>query len=108
MLQFQLPPIDVAPGDPQRNKFEQVYSGHHQMSTAGGVLRSDVWGMRGQGTPTGLSLQCDLSHDAYEVTYPPTPIICCGQTHTSENVAFPQLRWRVVITHNFVVQSSTW
>ena len=42
MLQFQLPPQDVALGG-RSPKFEQVSNDHHQMSLARGqVLRSDV------------------------------------------------------------------
>ena len=44
------------------NKFEQVSNVDHQMSVARGVgARSDVGG----------TLPCDLSHDAFDVTYPP-------------------------------------
>ena len=31
------PPLDVTPGDPQVNMFEQVSSDHHQMSLKGDV-----------------------------------------------------------------------
>ena len=46
------------------------------------VHRSDVGG-----TPT--ILPCDLSHDAFDVTYSPP----CGQT---ENITFPQPHLQVV------------
>ena len=46
---------------PQVNKFEKVSNVDHQMSVARGVgARSDVGG----------TLPCDLSHDAFDVTYP--------------------------------------
>ena len=46
------------------NKFEQVSSVDHQMSVAREVGdRSDVGG----------TLSCDLSHDAFDVTYPLLP-----------------------------------
>ena len=67
MLQFQWPPPDVTPGDPQMNKFDQVSSDHHQMSLAGGSLGLispylTIW---------GGSLPSDLSHDAFDVNPPP-------------------------------------
>ena len=51
---------------PQVNKFEQV-------------PRSDVWGWGwrsggGVGYPRGVLLPCDLSHDACDITYSPTPM----------------------------------
>ena len=49
-FQFQLQPLDVAPGGgrerwvgPEKNKFEQVSSDHHQMSLAGGPRGGEVW-----------------------------------------------------------------
>ena len=58
-------------GDPQMITFEQVSIDHHQMSLAGGSpgLMSR-WG----GTLSDLSggtLPCGLTHDVFDVTYPP-------------------------------------
>ena len=71
MLQFQLPPLGIWAGKvgPQMNKFEQVSSGHHQMSLVGG---------RSSGLMSGGV--------SYHVTYSvmhlmlPTP---CPHGHTS-------------------------
>ena len=68
------------------NKFEQVSSDDHQMSVAGGRYTGLMSG--GGGT-----LPCDLSHDAFDHTYPRE------QTDACENITFPQLRLRVVIIH---------
>ena len=68
----QWPPQDAAPGRagvPDLNKFENVSSDHHQ--------RSLGWGSPGlmcRGIPhltcSGDTLPCDLSDDAFDVTYP--------------------------------------
>ena len=83
MLQFQWPPPDVTPGGPQVNKFEQVSSEHHQMSLARGPqmnkfeqVSNDHHQMSQEGLlvwcqgSTLPDLQYDLSHDAFNVTYP--------------------------------------
>ena len=53
LLQFQWPPPDIAPGSPQMDKFEKVFSDHCQMSLAGvgdsageGVSGLMSWGQR--------------------------------------------------------------
>ena len=46
---------------PQMNKFQQVSSDHHQMSLARG---------RSPGLMLRRTLTCDLSHDAFGVSYP--------------------------------------
>ena len=66
------------------NKFEQVSSDDHQMSVAGGRYTGPMSG--GGGT-----LPCDLSHDAFDLTYPREQADAC------ENITFSQLRLRVVI-----------
>ena len=66
---------------PQVHKFEQVSSDDHQMSVAGvGMAKGRGWVCPeggGVGVEVGMSregypLPCDLSHDAYDVTYPLT------------------------------------
>ena len=61
---------------PQMNKFEQVSSDHHQMS---------LLGDKSPGVNGGVPLPCDLSHDAFDVTYP------YEQTDACENITFSQL-----------------
>ena len=58
------------------NKFEQVSSDHHQMS---------LLGDKSPGVNGGVPLPCDLSHDAFDVTYP------YEQTDACENITFSQL-----------------
>ena len=79
------------PEGPQLNKFEQVFSDHHQMSLAwegsqglksgGGGTPSDlsgggpqVWCPGGEPylTFVGGTLPCDLSHDVFDAAYSPT------------------------------------
>ena len=85
ILQFQLPPPNVTPEDPQINKFEQVSSDHHKTSLVGGSPGL----MLGGGTHLtfpgdGWSAKpCDLYHDEFNVTYPPPPM-----TDTCENITF--------------------
>ena len=53
---------------PQMNKFEQISSDHHQMSLVGIGLQVSC-----PGTGEGDTLPCNLSYDAFDVTYPPSP-----------------------------------
>ena len=61
---------------PQVNKFEkQVSSDHHQMSLAGegGVAEEEEgWGWSSglMSGGRGVTLPCDISHDAFDVTSP--------------------------------------
>ena len=48
---------------------------------------------RSPGLMSGGTLLCDLSNDAFDVTYNPP----CGQTDACESITFPQLRLRAVI-----------
>ena len=73
LLQFQLPPPDVAPrggGGPQMNKFEQVSSDHHQMSLgrgrSPGLMSRGRGGLRGGRSPGLISGE----EGTYHVTYP--------------------------------------
>ena len=95
------------------NKFEQVSSGGHQMSLAGGP-RSDGWSpclmsggtgpmsyVQGWGAGAGGAMSdAGLGRALYSKVqwiigngHMGTP---CEQTETSENITFPQLRWRAV------------
>ena len=98
VILFQLPPPDFTHGQlvgPQMNKFEQVSRDHHQMLQGarsldlilgvgwGGVgmgmgwLGPQIWCLGEKGshlTFSGGTLPCDLPHDAFYVTYPPTPV----------------------------------
>ena len=57
--------------------------------------RSDVQWVPYLTLPGRCTLPCDLSHDAFDVTYHP---LLRGQTDTCENISFPQLRlWAVTI-----------
>ena len=58
-------------GGLQVNKFEQVCSDQHQISLARG----------GEG-----ALPCGLSHEAFNVTFRPTPLPVDRQTHAYENI----------------------
>ena len=90
---FRWPLLDVSTGGsaevgPQVNKFEQVSSDDHQMSVAGedgGRSPRMMWG--------GVTLPCDLPHDAYDV--PTTPSLN-GMTDACEDIIF-QLCLRVII-----------
>ena len=72
------------------NKFEQVSSDGRQMSLVGYII-SDVWGV-----------SCLISggggDDALDLTVQGLVIFTWGPqwTDTSENIAFPQFRWRMV------------
>ena len=71
----------------QDNKPEQISSDHDQMSLAGRGERvgPQVWCPWGGGT-----VPCDLSHDAYDVTYPDSG----WQTNACENNKYRyNLRW---------------
>ena len=100
-LLLQLP-LDVSYGwGPQVNKFQQVSRLDHQMSVAGdqGVLMSHVW-MRG-GVVTGPRLGqglCTVRSNAscVMVTWEPRLPPVNRQTDKTENITFPQLRWRAV------------
>ena len=54
----------------------------------------------GRVCPEGMShvLPCDLSHDAYDVTY----LSLRGHTYTCENITFPELLLWAVITIVFL------
>ena len=73
---------------PQENKFEQVYSDHHQMSVAW-VPPGLVWGQ-------GCTLPCDLTHGAFDVRsiYQPTTKNSPHpqQTQACENSTFNKFR----------------
>ena len=77
---------------PQENKFEQVYSDHHQMSVAW-VPPGLMWGQ-------GCTLPCDLTHGAFDVRsiYQPTtknsphPNPHPEQTQACENSTFNKFR----------------
>ena len=75
------------------NKFEQVSSDRHQMSLAVGL---GPGGPRGTGEAGAGRLysevQCIMGN-GYMGTLPSVD----RQTHTSENITFPQLRWRALI-----------
>ena len=70
------------------NMFKLVSSDDHQMSLAWGPcpMRSYVWGT------------CTVRSNAswVMVTWD-SPLPMHRQTHTSENITFPQVRWRAVI-----------
>ena len=95
MLQFWWPSPDLAS---QMNKFEQVFSDHHQISLGRGYLglmsrglvegvpRFDVQGVRARGCPGLMSmgegtLPCGLSHDTFDVTYPLLWTDRCRRNH---------------------------
>ena len=52
------------------NKFEQVSSNHHQMSLLGAAGSRSLGLMSGGGGEGECALPSDLSHDAFNVTYP--------------------------------------
>ena len=96
-------------GDPQVNKCEQISSDGHQMSLVGArTAGSHIWCI-GTGLGRGWAIGVPMSDVQWgalcsEVqpfimgngqigTSPPR-----GQTGTTENVIFPQLRWRAVIS----------
>ena len=61
-FQFQLQPLDVAPGGgrerwvgPEMNKFEQVSSDHYQMSLAGGLRVARCGYIQGAWDGMGMS-----------------------------------------------------
>ena len=60
---------------PQMNKFEHVFSNHHQMSLLGIAGGRSLGLMSGRGAPYCPTKPSDLSHDAFNVTYPPQTIL---------------------------------
>ena len=52
------------------NKFEQVFSNHHQISLLG-VAGGGSLGLMSEGEPYCPTKASDLSRDAFSVTYPP-------------------------------------
>ena len=87
-------PLDVSTDrEPEMNKFEQVSSLHQQMSLAGGE-EMVVGGGGSVQRLVGLynEVQCIM----VMVTWDQSPLN--RMTDTTENITFPQLRWRVVNT----------
>ena len=83
---------------PQVNKFVQVSTDGHQMSLAGDEARAGgvLCLMSGEGGTGSCTMRSNASR--VMVTWgPPSPSHPYDQTDTSENITFPQLRWRAVI-----------
>ena len=80
------------------NKFEQASSDHHQMSLvwrvgpkvwcAGGEVGPQIW----SGGGVGPEVWCDLSYDAFDITYSESN----KQTDPCENITFTQLHLQAV------------
>ena len=98
-FQFQLPPLDVTLGGwigPKMNKFEQVSSGHHQMSLAGAWAEGWVChpgdgalGYVQRGGGQGVASPIWAIPWCIWCTYSPVD----RMTDTCENITFPQLCW---------------
>ena len=83
-------PLDVSTHrEPEVNKFQQVSSLHQQMSLTGG------W-EGGGSVQRLLGLYNEVQCIMVMVTWDQSPLN--RMTDTTENITFPQLRWRVVKT----------
>ena len=79
-------------GGPQMNKFEQVSSDGHQMSQAGGR----VWGGGNVWYPGWTDLYSEVQCIMGNGHIWGAPPLTEWRTDTTENITFPQHRWRAV------------
>ena len=96
-LKFQWPPPDVTLGVPKRISLTSLQKSppHVTSRSPQGLMSGGGEGVSYLTFPGGLgTLACDLSYNAFDVTYPPPRPN--KMTDICENITFPQLCWRAV------------
>ena len=95
----------------QVNKFEQVFIDHYQMSLTGRGRSPGLMSRKWEVVP----LPCDLSHDAFDVTYPssipPIPLLWTDRhlwKHYLPTTSFAAGKMRITKVFNFLHCNHTW
>ena len=99
--------VMVGEGSPQVTEFEQVSSLSHQLSVQvgeGESLYSEVLypgGLTWGGGSLYGKVQCIVGN-GHGILPPPN----CEQADMTENITFPQLRWKAVIKHWYLLKET--